>query len=201
VVDFPTSTVDLASQWLERPDEFRLKVLHGNYDLVIDEKNRLLIPAEIRRAMDPLVDGEGFYIVTGQNGKPWLWPEKQYEAHAHGRGSNISPDDDDLEFDLLMFALSEKLDLDKQGRVQITEKNMKELGIGRAITLASGRDHLEIWDRAEWADKRKSLETRRAAIIAKSKSKALPMAGSQSGRTASEEHGSLVSTPPTAYSR
>jgi len=116
--------------------------------------------------MDPVVDGEAFFMVTGLNGRPWLWPEKQYEAHAEGRGSEIAPTEANLLFDHLTFAFAVKLEIDKQGRVLIPEKNLREYGIEKEITLASVRDHLEVWERAAWLSWRKELEQKRAEIIA-----------------------------------
>jgi MraZ protein len=155
-----------------------LKALVGTYDLTIDEKNRLLIPAELRRALDPSVDGEAFYMVIGKNEKPWLWAEKQYEAHAQGRGSEFSPSDDELAFDHLMSALTVRLEWDKQGRVLIPERSMKdtkELQLGREVTLVGARDHLEIWSRQAWVIYRQDLERRRAEITARAKQKQLPV--------------------------
>src|SRR4051812_28151980 len=38
-------------------------VITDRHDHVIDDKNRLSIPSQIRNAMDPERDGEGFYLV------------------------------------------------------------------------------------------------------------------------------------------
>jgi MraZ protein len=146
-----------------------VKVLSGNYDLTIDEKNRLLIPAEIRRAIDAAVDGNSFFLVTGVNKKPWLWPAKQYGKHAQGRGSMLAPEEADLHFDYLFYSMSVELDLDKQGRILIPERIMKELAIAREITLVSVRDHLEIWDRPAWTAFKQELVSMRAGILAKAK--------------------------------
>jgi DNA-binding transcriptional regulator/RsmH inhibitor MraZ len=43
----------------------RTTVLYGEFELAIDEKNRLLVPAEVRRALDPERDGEAFFITAG----------------------------------------------------------------------------------------------------------------------------------------
>jgi MraZ protein len=146
-----------------------VKLLSGNYELVVDDKNRLSLPAEVRRAIDPDLDGTFFYAVTGTNGKLWLWPEKQYELHAAGRSSNIAPDENDLLFDHLSFALAQKVEWDKQGRMGIPEKVMRKTGLGREVTLAAARDHLELWDRAEWSAHETELERRRAEIVARGK--------------------------------
>jgi MraZ protein len=146
-----------------------LKLLHGNYELVIDDKNRLSLPAEIRRAIDPETDGTAFYAVTGTNGKLWLWPEKHYELLAAGRASELAPDENDLMFDQLSFALAARVEWDKQGRMGIPEKVLRKTGLGREVTLAAARDHVELWDRAEWSAWEAELDKRRAEIVARGK--------------------------------
>lgn len=146
-----------------------MKLLFGSYELSIDEKNRMLIPVEVRRALDPVTDGESLYLVTGINGKLWLWPEKHYERLAEGRGSEMIPDEATLEFDQLSFALARRLEWDKQGRVVFPEKELKKAGLKKEVTLAGARDHLELWDRAEWSAREQELERRRVEIAAKAK--------------------------------
>jgi MraZ protein len=146
-----------------------VRAFTGIYDLSIDGTNRLMIPAEIRRALDTEVDGKSFFLVTGVNEKPWLWPEKQYGTHAHGRGSMIAPDEADLQFDYLIYSLAVQLEMDKQGRILIPDRIMKESAIAREITLVSVRDHLEIWDRPSWIAFKHELERTRTAILAKAK--------------------------------
>ncbi len=55
-------------------------ILHGEYELTIDDKNRFLIPAEIRKMMNPERDGEAFFLVIGTDRRPWMYPERYYEA-------------------------------------------------------------------------------------------------------------------------
>lgn len=146
-----------------------MKPLFGNYELSIDEKNRMLIPVEVRRALDPAIDGDSLYLVTGINGKLWLWPEKQYEKHAEGLGSELVPDESSLEFDQLSFALARRLEWDKQGRVVFPDRELKKAGLKKEVTLAAVRDHLELWDRVEWIAREEELERRRAEIAARKK--------------------------------
>jgi MraZ protein len=151
-----------------------VKAFFGNFDLVIDEKNRLLIPAEVRRVINPEVDGNVLYLMTGNNDKAWLWPEKLFLDHAEGRGSTLTPEAKDLEFDQLVFGCSHRLELDKQGRILIPEKAMKDFAIGKEITLFSARDHLEIWDRNAFIEWRRDLESRRQEIMSRKPVHAAP---------------------------
>ena len=54
-------------------------VLYGEYELTIDDKNRMLIPSEVRKSLDSERDGDAFFLVFGTNRRPWLYPERQYE--------------------------------------------------------------------------------------------------------------------------
>ena len=65
-------------------------ILYGQYELTIDAKNRLLVPADIRRRLEPERDGTAFFIVTGDNGRLWLYPEKIYEAMADGAPQELA---------------------------------------------------------------------------------------------------------------
>ena len=73
MVKFPTSKREVGKMIS------KTTVLYGEYDITIDEKNRLLIPAEVRRSLDPERDGEAFFVIIGQNLRPWLYPERGYE--------------------------------------------------------------------------------------------------------------------------
>ena len=68
-----------------------MPLLYGQYKLAKDSKNRLLIPAEVRRGMDPEKDGNAFFVVTGDNGRLWLYTEKAYDAMGQERPPELAP--------------------------------------------------------------------------------------------------------------
>jgi len=125
-------------------------ILYGEHELTIDEKNRMLCPSEIRRAMDPERDGQAFFVVIGKNRKPWLYAEKYYEHLASQRQQELTPSDDALAFDQYHFARASKVEWDKQGRILLPDKTLKRTGTNREVTLIGARDHLELWNRADW---------------------------------------------------
>ena len=51
-------------------------ILAGEYEITLDSKNRINIPAEIRRVLIPKRDGEEFYIVTVINLRTRLYPDQ-----------------------------------------------------------------------------------------------------------------------------
>jgi len=142
-------------------------VLYGNYELTVDDKNRILVPSEVRKKLDPERDGEAFFLVTGRDGRLWLYPERHYELLVSRDPSELTPSEDTLAFDRLMLGLASRVEWDKQGRVLLPDKALKRAGIGKEVTLVGARDHLEIWNRSEWENERDQLEARRRDLVEK----------------------------------
>ncbi|HEX8522966.1 MAG TPA: hypothetical protein VF669_11965 [Tepidisphaeraceae bacterium] len=139
-------------------------LLYGEYELNVDEKNRLLIPSEVRRQIDPERDGEAFFLIVGVNRVPWIYPERYYEELVSRRPAELTPAEDILAFDQLNFALASRLEPDKQGRVLIPEKTLRRSQVSKEVTLIGVRDHLELWNRTEWENRRQALEQRSSEI-------------------------------------
>ena len=142
-------------------------VLYGNYELTVDDKNRFLVPSEVRKKLDPERDGEAFFLVTGRDGRLWLYPERHYELLVSRDPSELTPSEDTLAFDRLMLGLASRVEWDKQGRVLLPDKALKRAGIGKEVTLVGARDHLELWNRADWESEREQLEARRRDLVEK----------------------------------
>jgi MraZ protein len=139
------------------------------YDLTVDDKNRLLVPSQVRKAIVPDRDGEALFVVIGRNQVPWLYTERYYEYLVSTITNDLSPNDDQLAFDQLKFALASRLEFDKQNRVLIPDKTLKRAGIRKDVTLLGVRDHLELWNRTDWAAHRDELEKRSSEIEVRAK--------------------------------
>jgi MraZ protein len=124
--------------------------LYGEHELTIDEKNRLLVPADIRKAIDPARDGEALFLLVGLNRKPWFYTEKYYQSLVAKRQQDLTPDEDLLLFDQMNFSMISRVEPDKQGRLVLPEKLLRRTGIGKEVTMIGARDHLELWNRVEW---------------------------------------------------
>jgi MraZ protein len=148
-----------------------VRLLYGNYEVSIDDKNRMLVPAEIRRAIDPEADGEAFFLVPGVNGRPWLYPERPYEAFALRSQSEIAPEQDLLAFDMMNFAMATRLEWDKQGRILIPDKVLRKSGLGREVTVLGVKDHVELWNRSDWEQQEQELDRTRAEIAMRGRQK------------------------------
>lgn len=147
----------------------RHPILFGEFELSIDEKGRLSIPSEIRKAIVPERDGEAFFLVVGVNRVPWLYPERYYEWLVTQELADVTPDEDVLAYDQMNFALASKFDWDKQGRILIPEKTLRRTGLSREVTMIGVKDHLELWNRPQWEARREQLLARSSEIALKAK--------------------------------
>ncbi len=166
--------VEIGYQWEWIPKsgtsqkESSVRPLFGNYELTLDEKNRLLVPSDIRKAWNP-EDAETLVLVPGVNRKLWLYTEKFYEKMAEHMESEFAPEEEKVLNDHVNFGTAQRIDLDKSGRVVIPEKLVKKWNLGREVTVVGIRDHVEIWNRSEWNAHEEDLETRRAEIAARAR--------------------------------
>ena len=142
-------------------------LLVGEYELTIDDKNRLLIPAEVRRSIIPERDGEALYLIVGVNRKLWLYPELYYEQLASSSRPQLVPNEDVLAFEQLTFSNASRLEWDKQGRVLIPDKLLKRTGLDREITMFGAGNHMELWNRPDWEQYREALFQRSSEIAFK----------------------------------
>ncbi|HEY8749531.1 MAG TPA: hypothetical protein VIM11_16225 [Tepidisphaeraceae bacterium] len=144
-------------------------LLIGEFELGIDDKNRLSLPSDIRKAINSDRDGDAFFLVLGRNGKPWLYPELYYEQMVFQEQPEITPEEEQLDFDHMNFALADKVTWDSQGRMLIPDKTLKRTGLGKEVTMIGSRDHLEIWNRSDWQVRREELLARRAEVAIRAK--------------------------------
>lgn len=123
----------------------------GEYDLTLDEKSRLMIPAPHRKRINPAVHGEAFYLVMSHERRLWLYPDRYYEW-LQNRDFEVDaiPRKELLAYDRLVVGSAVPLEQDKAGRVVLPEKSRSRVNLGREITVVGMRDHLEIWDRVAW---------------------------------------------------
>jgi MraZ protein len=147
----------------------RHPVLFGEYELTFDERNRLPVPASIRKVINPEVDGEAFFLVVGQNRRPWLYPKRYYEELVTQAPTDITPGEDLLAFNQMNFALACPLEWDSQGRVLIPEKTRQRTGLNKEVTLIGVKDHLELWNRSDWEARREELLSRSSEIALRAK--------------------------------
>ena len=135
----------------------RHPVLLGEYELTLDEKNRLLIPAEVRRLI-PADQGESLYVVMGINRVPWLYCERYYEDLVMQRPADMIPAHETHKFNQLIFGTAAKLAWDKAGRILLPERTVRRAELAKDVVMVGVKDHLELYRPQAWDERLAELE-------------------------------------------
>ena len=125
-------------------------MLTGEYEHTLDEKNRLFVSNRLRSQVDVEQYGSNFYLMLGANGVLCLYPEKYFQQIVlAGAPRRVAPDET-VSFERLSFALASRVELDRQGRLLLSEKLRKRANLGTNLTLVGVRDHIELWNTQDW---------------------------------------------------
>ncbi|MHC4648480.1 MAG: division/cell wall cluster transcriptional repressor MraZ [Planctomycetota bacterium] len=125
-------------------------LLTGEYEHVIDAKNRILISNKLRNQIDVDEHGGSFYLVLGANGILCLYPERCFEQIAAAAAPDSAAPDETVAFERISFALAGKVELDRQGRLLLNEKLRQRASLHDRVTLVGVRDHIELWNSEDW---------------------------------------------------
>ncbi len=121
------------------------------FDRTLDAKNRTQIPADFRNAMDPAIHGETFYICPGESSTTLsLLPEKYFHELSEFLRPDLLEGSDAAAYEVMFYSLSKRLDMDKQGRVVLPERQLGMAKLGREITFVGVNKRVDIWSTEEY---------------------------------------------------
>ena len=123
----------------------------GEYEHSIDDKSRLTLPARFRDAL-----ADGVVLSKGLDGSVDVYPQATWKVTvvgAHRRSSTrCCPTRGTLQRHFFGGASEDAPD--KQGRVHPARRRSLRYGkLAKDVTVVGSNDHLEIWDRAAWAER------------------------------------------------
>ena len=130
-------------------------VFTGTFEHTIDSKNRLAIPSEIRSLVQREAGvGEGdpirLVVTIGAGRSLSLYTEAGFEQRARELKS-LAADRQKLNaFRRVLFSLSQRLELDRQGRLLLPAELLRRTGLAGSVVLIGVDDHLEVHDRDQW---------------------------------------------------
>jgi MraZ protein len=123
----------------------------GKYELTIDDKKRLSIPAAIRSNMDAEADGTGFYLVLGDRpGTLALFANRYFKRYAKRLANEMAPGEERTSFEKVFYSQCAELEIDRQGRVVLPEYMLEAARLGRSVCLTGSRDHLDLWNKDDY---------------------------------------------------
>jgi len=131
----------------------------GRFDHVLDEKARLAIPARYRAELQ-----EGMVITRGTDRCINIFPLAAWQNIASRLDALPMGDPNARNLRAAAFAAAEPADLDKQGRVVLSERLRQYAGIGTGVAVVGMNSYIEIWDQAAWETLETQVEEQGEAI-------------------------------------
>ena len=139
------------------PTRYRPLFLMGEHDITVDDKSRLLVPAEFRKEISEARDEKVLICRIGRKRVPWLYPENYYRELIAQRRLSLTPGEDEEAFNEAYYSLIFRLQWDGQGRVVLPEKLVNRTALKKELTIVGAGDHLVIWNREDWEKRAATL--------------------------------------------
>jgi MraZ protein len=123
-------------------------LLTGTYERSLDEKQRLALPKRFRERLG--TDGQALFLTPGTDGSLALYAGPAF-ARMAGKLAAQSPTAHDVRaFGRLLYAQSQSIELDGQGRFRVPPELARFAELGREVMLIGVGDHVELWDKGRW---------------------------------------------------
>lgn len=124
-------------------------LLTGTYARTLDDKYRIALPKPLKDAFIGTGSAK-LYLAPGTDGSLTLYTEESFGKLA-SQLSDRSPTQQDVrDFSRLLYAQTQQVDLDRQGRMRVPAEMAKLAGLEKEAVLLGVKDHVEIWDRSRW---------------------------------------------------
>lgn len=115
----------------------------GQFNMTLDDKGRLSLPAKIRGK----IDGETLVLTKGAERCLWLYLPEEWDRVSKQLISGASIYNLNTQDVLRRFiAPAEEVSVDKAGRIKLSLSLMKSVGLNRDCYLLGMGERLEIWD-------------------------------------------------------
>ena len=125
-------------------------LLTGEYRHVVDKKGRVLIANRLRSQIDESEYGSHFYLLLGANGILCLYPDQYFERMSGSVVPDVTASDEAVAFERMSFAFANRIEVDNQGRILLTDRLRKRAGLTEHIVMIGVRDHVELWNEPDW---------------------------------------------------
>ncbi len=117
----------------------------GEYHHNIDDKNRLVIPANFRSNL-----GETFIITRGLEKCLYIYTNSEWQKIVDKLASLPFTKKDARTFIRAFFSAAANCSLDRQGRINITPNQALYADLTKECVIIGVNDRLEIWSQANW---------------------------------------------------
>lgn len=126
-------------------EKWGIKMFIGEYHHTIDEKGRIIIPAKFREEL-----GNSFIITRGIENCLFVYSMDNWERICNKLNSLPFTKKDARNFMRFFLSGATSVELDKQGRVNVTSPLVDYAGLEKDCVVIGTGDRLEIWAKSSW---------------------------------------------------
>ena len=117
----------------------------GEYQHTVDGKGRMVLPRKFRDGLE-----DGCVVTIGQEKCLFVFPMDRFNEEVERMGRLPRTDRRARNLTRSFFASASDQTPDRQGRVQLTEKQRRYAGLGKDVTVVGVAERIEIWDTETW---------------------------------------------------
>ena len=129
-------------------------MLIGEYTHIIDEKNRVSLPAKFRTQI-----GKKVVMTHGLDNCLFLYSIKEWEKISEKLANLSVGQANSRGFSRHMFAGATEVAVDGAGRILVPDFLKKFANIQTQVVFAGVHNRIEIWDEARWVVYKKQMES------------------------------------------
>jgi MraZ protein len=118
--------------------------LIGKYSAILDAKNRLVLPAKLRKSKS--VNLDSFVLTLGLNRCLYLFPPPEWDKIEQRLEDFTFADEDANRFSRMLTLHAKVVELDTQHRVSIPPELLSEVSIQREVLILGVIWRIELWE-------------------------------------------------------
>ena len=126
-------------------EKWGINMFIGEYHHTIDEKGRIIIPAKFREEL-----GNSFIITRGIENCLFVYSMDNWERICNKLNSLPFTKKDARNFMRFFLSGATSVELDKQGRVNVTSPLIDYASLDKECVVIGTGDRLEIWAKSSW---------------------------------------------------
>lgn len=124
-------------------------MLYGSFEHVLDEKNRVAIPAPFREAAVEKKYGKGFFVTRGTEKCLFLFTPAHWEEFVNNI-LRLPFSAKRRKIERTFLSPARKLECDPQGRIVLPQELKEYAGLERDVKITGLGNRIEVWNAARW---------------------------------------------------
>jgi MraZ protein len=118
--------------------------LIGHFDVTLDDKNRLILPASFRK----IFGDDTLHLTKGEDNNLWLYPSLKWEKLTEEFEELTDPfSSKDRRLLRKLVGSAHEVDIDKSGRILVASNLREYAGLSKDCVVIGQLNYIEIWDK------------------------------------------------------